>query len=43
MDESVMLQWINVVLKPYISTAPDNAVPIIFLDSYRCHMMGSVV
>ena len=30
MDERFMLQWINVVLKPYIATAPDNVVPIIF-------------
>lgn len=24
-------------------TAPDGIVPLMFLDSYRCHMMGSVV
>ncbi len=43
MDERVMLRWIEVVLKPYIETSPQDVVPIIFLDSYRCHMMGSVV
>ena len=43
MDELVMLIWIDIILKPYLLTAPENIVPIIFLDSYRCHMMGSVV
>ena len=43
MDERVMLFWVEKVLKPYVLTAPDNIVPILFLDSYRCHMMASVV
>ena len=38
-----MLMWIDKVLKPHVLTAPDHVVPILFLDSYRCHMMGSVV
>ena len=43
MDESLMLMWVERVLKPHIATAPDHIVPILFLDSYRCHMMASVV
>ncbi len=43
MDKQVMLAWVNEVLMPYVVTAPDNIVPLLILDSYRCHMMGSVV
>ena len=43
MDETVMLQWVNKVLKPYVDNAPEGIVPILFLDSYRCHIMSSVV
>ena len=43
MDEKVMLMWVEKVLKPYVLEAPDHIVPILFLDSYRCHMMASVV
>ena len=43
MDETVMLQWVNKVLKPYVDNAPEGIVPILFLDSYRCHIMVSVV
>ena len=43
MDEKVMLMWVDKILKPYVMTAPDGIVPIVFLDSYRCHMMSSVV
>ena len=43
MDERVMLMWVEMVLKPYVNTAPDNVVPLLFLDSYHCHMMNLVV
>jgi len=43
MDESIMLMWVEKVLKPYVLQAPDHIIPILFLDSYRCHMMASVV
>ena len=43
MDEAVMLAWVDEVLAPYVATAPDHVVPLLVLDSYRCHMMGSVV
>ena len=43
MDEVVMLMWVEVVLKPYIATAPAYVHPIILLDMFQCHMMESVV
>jgi len=43
MDEIAMLSWVNNVLKPHVANAPDNIIPIILLDSYRCHTMQSVV
>ena len=43
MDERMMLMWVQQVLKPYVKDAPIGIVPLLFLDSYRCHMMGSVV
>jgi hypothetical protein len=43
MDERVMIMWVEAVLEPYVKTAPDGVRPILFLDSYRCHMMASVV
>ena len=42
MDERVMLMWVDMILKPYVDTAPEDIVTILFLDSYRCHMMNSV-
>ena len=39
MDERVMLMWVDMVLTPYVDTAPEDVVPILFLDSYCCHMM----
>jgi hypothetical protein len=43
MDERCMLEWVKKILMPYVETAPYDTIPIIVLDSYRCHMMGSVV
>ena len=43
MDESVMLQWVDLVLRPYVENVPEGVDPILLLDSYRCHMMASVV
>jgi len=43
MDEGVMIDWVDEVLKPYVATAPEHVIPLLILDSYRCHMMGSVV
>ena len=43
MDERCMLLWVELCLKPHVATIPMGIIPIIFLDSYRCHMMASVV
>jgi hypothetical protein len=43
MDERVMHLWIDKILKPYIDQAPPGIVPLLLLDSYRCHMMKSTV
>ena len=43
MDETVMLVWVDQVLRPYVESAPEDIIPILILDSYRCHMMASVV
>ena len=42
-DERVMMAWVNDVLKPYVANAPDHVIPLLILDSYRCHMMALVV
>ncbi len=43
MDEHVMFYWVANVLKLYVKSAPEHVIPIIFLNSYSCHIMGSVV
>ena len=43
MDERVMLLWVEQVLKPYVIKAPHSVIPILFLNYFQCHMMGSVV
>ena len=43
MGERVMLRWVEDVLAPYVALAPPGIIPIILLDSYRCHVMASVV
>ena len=43
MDERVMLMWVDMVLKPYVDTAPDDMVPILIFDLYHCYMMNSVI
>jgi hypothetical protein len=43
MDEVVMMAWVNGPLKAYVELAPDGIIPLLILDSYRCHMMASVV
>ena len=41
--EDIMLEWIEVVLKPYVADVPPGIVPILFLDSFTVHKMGSLV
>ncbi len=38
-----MLKWIYEILAPYVATAPEGVVPILFLDSFSVHMMATVV
>ncbi len=42
-SEDIMLEWIEDVLKPYVANIPPGIVPILFLDSFTVHKMGSVV
>ena len=41
-DERVMHFWIDHVLAPYVKTAPEGVVPLLYLDKYACHYQGSV-
>ena len=43
MDEEMMLVWVEKVLKSYVMICLDGIVPLLFLDSFRCHMMANVV
>jgi hypothetical protein len=43
MDERVMRMWVCLVLNPYVETAPGDIQLVLLLDSYRCHMMASIV
>jgi hypothetical protein len=38
-----MLEWIDEVLAPHVATAPPGIAPLLFLDSFAVHMMGSIV
>ncbi len=43
-DEEIMLEWVEMVLKPYLLGAPRYIVPfLILLDSFKVHMLGSAV
>jgi hypothetical protein len=42
-NEQIMLDWIKHILAPYDATAPPGIIPIIFLDQFRVHKMGSIV
>ena len=45
MDERAMHQLVDDVLAAYLSAnpPPEGMIPVILLDSYRCHMMALVV
>ncbi len=38
MDERVMIAWVDEMLKPYVANAPKHIIPLLILDSYRCHI-----
>ncbi len=42
-NEQIMLDWIEHVLALYVATAPLEIIPILFLDQFRIHKMGSIV
>jgi hypothetical protein len=42
-DQPTILKWIDHILAPYVATAPEGVVPILFLDSFLVHMMATVV
>ena len=42
-SEGIMLEWVKEVLAPYVAMPPPGIVPLLYLDSFRVHMMGSVV
>ncbi len=43
MDEEMMHKWIDLVLIPWKETTMPGVVPLLILDAYRVHMMGTVV
>ena len=43
MDQHKMIDWVENVVKPWGLSTPEGIVPILLLDSYRCHLMTSVV
>ena len=43
MDEACMLHWVNDFLKPHVETTPLGVIPVLLLDSHRCHMISSTV
>ena len=42
-SEEIMLERVEEVLAPYVATAPPGVVPLLYLDSFKVHMMQSVV
>ena len=38
-----MMEWVNVILAPYVANAPRGIVPILFLDDFTVHKTGCVV
>jgi hypothetical protein len=43
MDEEMMHKWIDLVLVPWRQMTTPDIVPLLILDTYRVHMMGTVV
>ena len=42
MDERCCLDWVDRIVKPWASKAPEGIIPLMFLDSYKCHLQQSV-
>ena len=43
MDEQCCLEWVEKCVKPWAESAPEGIIPLLFLDSYKCHQQASVV
>ena len=43
MDEACMIEWVHLVIQPWADSAPVGIVPVLYLDSYQCHLRDSVV
>ncbi len=43
MDERLVYFWIEKILAPDIENVPPGIIPVVILDSYKVHLMGSVV
>ena len=41
-DAGVMLDLVERILKPYVAMAFIGIVPILFLDSFKVHLLGSI-
>jgi hypothetical protein len=42
-NEQIMLNWVKHVLAPYVAMAPPGIIPIILLDQFKVHKMGSII
>ena len=42
MSKDLIIMWVEKCLTPYVATAPDGIIPLLFLDSYSVHKMGSI-
>ena len=43
MDEQCCLEWVEKCVMPWAESAPEGIIPLLFLDSYKCHQQASVV
>ena len=43
MDEQCCLEWVEKCVKPWAESDPEGIIPLLFLDSYKCHQQASVV
>jgi hypothetical protein len=41
-DEVTMLEWVEKVLAPDVPKDPVGIIPVLFLDSFKVHLLGSV-
>jgi hypothetical protein len=41
-DEVTMLEWVEKLLAPNVAMTPVGIIPILFLDSFNVHLLGSV-